>query len=85
MTKEWQQSSRQTAGSTEYALPMHALPMHGLRLRMLLALALGAIATRAHNYPPGGDCVRAHPERALTLQEVASEQPSDVVCRTTPG
>ena len=44
---------------------------------MRRALLLGglAAAARAHDYPPGGDCVLAHPERPLTDQpEVVCQQ-----------
>ena len=49
-------------------------------LRSLLSLAL-ACAASAHDYPAGGDCVRAHPERALSAHELAAGRPDDVVCK----
>ena len=56
-----------------------------MRCSLAALLLLGLAAVRAHDYPPGGDCVRAHPSRPLTAAEVASGSPTDVVCRQKPA
>ena len=51
--------------------------------RALAAFAAGlAASVDAHDYPPGGDCVRTRPEIPLTAAELAGfATPADVVCR----
>ena len=43
--------------------------------------ALSATSVRAHLYPPGGDCVLAHPNRTMSQHEKDVGYLKDVVCR----
>ena len=52
-----------------------------MRPFVLLVVLCWAARASTHDYPPGGDCVRANLARPLTAEEVLSKSSRGVVCK----